>query len=151
MPLELRERIVVAVVWARKPRALRFPLGFLVIEQAHVQLLDGEGAVQLDVAASELVASLEGKWKLRLQAGEETFFVSGLAVQEARKKSTRELIERHGARLVAPKPQSISDRHWNRTLTSQDHMAAPLDVRLQKIAWRAALLGLLVAAGSPRP
>lgn len=61
-------RIAVAVVWARKRRPLKAPLGILVLEHGRVTLLDQESAVRFDAALSELVASQDGKWKIRLEA-----------------------------------------------------------------------------------
>jgi hypothetical protein len=148
IPPEVPARIALAVVWARKRRPLRAPLGILVIEHGRVTLLDQETAVQFDATLGELVVSRDGKWKVRLEADDETVYVSGLAVQEARTPATRELIERHNAVAVAPKPPSLSDQQWRRTLTGQHWATTATDVRSQKVVWQAALIGVFELAGA---
>lgn len=144
-------RIAVGVVWARQRRPLRAPLGILVLDRGRVTLLDQESAVAFEAAPSELVVFRDGKWKVRLEANHERVYVSGLAVQEARKEATRGLIERHNAVLVAPKPPSLSDKQWRRTLTSSYWASAPTDIRTQKVVWQATLIAVLRVAGATVP
>ncbi len=140
-------RIAVAVVWARKRRPLRAPLGILVLAPGRVTLLDQESAVVLDAAPSELVASRDGKWRVCLTTKHDTVYVSGVAVQEARKEATRGLIERHNAVLVPPKPPSLSDKQWQSVVTSSQWASAPTDIRTQKVVWQATLISALSVAG----
>lgn len=141
-------RIAVGVVWARNRRPLRVPLGALVLEHERVTLLDQEHTAQFDAALSELVVSRDGKWRVRLEAHHGTVYVSGLAVQEARRETTREFLERHDAVLVAPRPASISEKQWRGTLTSRHWASVPTDVRSQKVVWQATLIALLDVAGA---
>lgn len=148
IPPDIPGRIAVAVVWARKRRPLRMPLGILVLDQGRLELLDQEDTVQLYSPVSELAVSPDGRWRVRLQQGDDAVYVSGLAVQEARTARTRNLIDRHNARLVAPKPAALSDRQWQRTLSSRYLASMPTDVRSQKVVWQATLIALLATAGA---
>lgn len=141
--------ISVAVTWAPKRRPLRAPLGILEIGPDQVRLLDGDGSVLLEIAPRDLTVSLDGKWKLCLNAADHAFYIAGLAVQEARNASTREIIERHQALVVPPKPESLSDGRWRSTVTSTTWTGALADVRVQKLAWRTALIALFRAVGAP--
>ena len=69
-PPEGSQRVALAVVWARKRRPLRAPLGILVLERGRVRLLDQESAVQFDAPLSHLSVFRDGRWKVRLEAGD---------------------------------------------------------------------------------
>ena len=141
-------RVAVAITWSRKRRPLRAPLGILVIDSGRVSVLDRDGDRAFGAAVGDLVAAADGRQKLRLQAAEDVVYVAGLAVQEARSPATRDLIDRHRAQLVAPRPPSISEASWKRTLGASTLGGSPADVRVQKIVWQATLLAGLEMAGA---